>query len=74
MWNIRKPARPKPCGSGELCVVVVPAVGKGIDSEVTIERQAGELDVEALPAPMRPGYAKLRPFGALLAAGCVGAD
>lgn len=57
-----------------LCVVAVLAVGKGIDSEFAIERKAGEPDVEAFPTPMRPGYAQLRPVGALLAAGLVDAD
>ena len=54
--------------------LVVVAIGKGIDGEFTVERQAGELDVEALPAPMRPGDAQLRPFGALLVAAFIGAD
>lgn len=73
----RKPARPEPYGSARYAPsprsLVVVSVGKGIEGEFTVERQAGELDVESLTVPIGPGYAKLRPFGALLAAGCVGA-
>lgn len=54
--------------------LVVVAIGKRIEGEFTIERHAAELDVEALTAPVRPGNTQLRPFGALLAAGLIGAD